>query len=139
MVDTGVVAREMIVFIGPERRRNQLRRRVSPPTSAVYHPIWFCPSAPFFAMSYRRYGALFVFAFLSRASDFTQRRRSGYGLRQVEKRLAQQDHESFVSRVTTPAPKGAFFNDEEGSGYSPLPHGRRKRHRRVSFLCEEVA
>ena len=67
MVDTGVVAREMIVFIGPERRRNQQRRRVRPPTAAVYHPISFCPSAPYFAQPYRGHGAHFVFAFLARA------------------------------------------------------------------------
>jgi hypothetical protein len=67
MVDTGVVAREMIVFMTPERRRIPQRRRVSPPTAAVHHPNSFCPVAPCFAQPRRSHGARFLFAFLARA------------------------------------------------------------------------
>ena len=62
MVDAGIDTREMIVIIGPERRRTLRRRRIRPPTSAVYRLNSLCPVAPCFAQPYRGPGAHFFYA-----------------------------------------------------------------------------
>lgn len=133
MVDAGVDARKMIVFIGPKRRQPLRWRRILPVTPAALRFFSFCPlPRPLCSVIDRCEACIIVADAVIAYPRYVAAGFSFSVFSRVRSTVVQAFFNHFKFKVTTPALLGAFFRKEVGRGISPPSQGRRKGTQGVS-------